>query len=1677
MGSPSSKPPEQQYALLRFLQREGKVSAEDITRLEASAQEKGRSLFEVLEAEAIIAEKDLAVLLATKLRLRLIDLTSFPFDPQMSRELKETIATRYNVVPIRVDDTSIEVAIANPLDIEALKAVEFATGKRVHALVATRQEVADALGHVYRLQESLDQFLQHVPDEAVTLNELLDEGGDLRTIAREAELPPVVKLADLILIEGIKSRASDVHIEPGTDAVAVRYRLDGILEESFRFPKWVQNALIARLKVMAKLDITERRIPQDGRIQLRYTDRIVDLRVSSLPAQHGEKITLRILDASTGLKPLDRLGFGANELQRLRDAIRKPEGLILVTGPTGSGKTTTLYALLREKLSPNLNIVTIENPIEYQLKGINQVEVNDKQGLTFAGVLRSVLRQDPDVILVGEIRDKETAQIAMQAAQTGHLVLSTVHTNDAPAAVTRLVDLGIEPFVVASTIHLVVAQRLVRRVCQACSEPYTPSEEHRRLLRLDDAAVAQLRQGRGCPACRQTGFAGRSGVYEVMPISPAMTKLIEGGANETAIRQLARVEGFASIAEGAQEKLLAGQTTPDEMLRVVQVNEYTPRCPGCQRDVADDYTVCPHCSAVLRTMCRACGKPFDAAWTSCAYCGAAAKPDASGATEPAAEGEVRQRTYKALVVDDNAAIRDIVRLTLERSQLNLSVVLAEDGAKALALAATERPDVVILDLQMPNIDGFEVCRRLRSDVHTAFVPVLMLTAQTGQESVTQGFASGADDYVTKPFKRQDLLTRIRRMLERTYGKHAVAPEDPAVAAADFAASAGGRGVAELELEAVAAGAEAFVAATYEPAPATAIQPGLDELRGALQRLRVEHERALEEVRANAAATAAAVQELRAASHDAAPGAAASDTVDTVAELRADLARREAARDAQITALTHATDLTELRASVRDLAERLEREHGAGGKAKGRNGSDGSDVEISAALRAEMEALRARTQEIDERVASVVRREGECGALRGLVEQHQARLNTLAARLEGQTSETDTAADERVAETIRDLAATRSGLAATESDLAALRSDLGDVRRIMAELTAAQESAVGDVRREIAELGAGQEAVLETRVLARDYEREIAALRGRTEELDERLARVRQEADAAPLRDVVAQQGTRLDGLADRVERELAETRRRLDAVTSETARHDATDRERERATADALAAVRVSLDAMQAMLGETSAEARRAAVELIESRIESVGTAVEEARAAHAAATDGTLARLAADTDQRVAATLQMIEELRRDLERQAAERDATFAERFLGREHARELDALCARTHELAERLNAVAGDADGGALRDALEEQGGRLELLGDRLERELDEARRARDDVAAEIARRAEIDAHERRATVELVASRLEGVGATLDEMRTEQEARFGALVARFEHDAMEAGRAAAERDAATTRELAATRADLGDLRRIVAEIAAVHDRAVGEVRRELEAMAVETGVEARRAAAELLESRVEGVRGAFEEAQAAQAESTQAAVASVAADTAERLAAIVQAFEELRAEVERQLASVREIVASAAVPAADADELEVSVSRLERLQRADREAVSEAVRRCETRLAELECRVNDADDVSAHVVEEVSGVAAHLVALRDVVQDQQREKRDVALHGFSTASLVTEYADALLQRISDVSETISAILEYAKAPIIAALSVGAALDELSAPADEEPDQRPDEQLREV
>jgi type II secretory ATPase GspE/PulE/Tfp pilus assembly ATPase PilB-like protein len=449
---------------------------------------------------------------------------------------------------------------------------------------------------------------------------------------------PIVDMVDLVVKSALKSRASDIHIEPTDDHVIVRHRLDGLLKEVTDFPKWMHDGLVARIKIMAGLDIAEKRLPQDGRIHVATEDGAeVDLRVSTLRTIFGEKIVLRLLDHRKGVPPLEELGMSAPALEHLRFFLRHQHGMVLVVGPTGSGKTTTLSSALASIRSERTNIVTIEDPVEYQIPGINQTQINSKINLTFASALRSILRQDPDVVLVGEIRDQETARIAMQAAQTGHLVLSTLHTDDAPSCVTRLTDIGIEPYVTASALIGVVAQRLVRRLCTDCRRPYTPEPETLRAMGLSDEDQRPLTFYRavGCERCKRIGYRGRVGIYEIMSVTDDLRRLVAQRGSETQLRETAVASGMISLGEDGLLKVKAGMTTPQELLRVVtEVRHTRACCASCGTRMLADFTACPTCGQRLGITCVHCRRPVQPEWRFCPYC---AKPAASSGSLASAE--------------------------------------------------------------------------------------------------------------------------------------------------------------------------------------------------------------------------------------------------------------------------------------------------------------------------------------------------------------------------------------------------------------------------------------------------------------------------------------------------------------------------------------------------------------------------------------------------------------------------------------------------------------------------------------------------------------------------------------------------------------------------------------------------------------------------------------------------------------------------------------------------------------------------------------------------------------------------------------------------------------------------------------------------------------------------------
>ncbi|WP_380168495.1 GspE/PulE family protein [Jannaschia sp. R86511] len=525
----------------------------------------GRPLGRILVEMGHITEAQLVAALASQIGLDFVDLSDHAVDATAVAVLNPAIARRHTVLPIGYDEQGrLLLAMADPGNVFALDDVRQITGREPRPIVATRDDLLAAIDRYCRADADMDDITN-----AMDADELEDELSHVREIVEDA---PIVKYVNMLITQAIQDRASDIHVEPGEDNLRIRYRIDGVLHEIMRSPKAIASGVTSRLKIMSDIDIAERRKPQDGRLSINANGRKIDLRVATLPTVWGEKIVMRILDNSNTRMGLRDLGFSEENFDRFEQSYTKPYGAILVTGPTGSGKSTTLYATLNVVSKPEINVITVEDPVEYRLPGINQVQVNPKAGLTFAAALRSILRSDPDVVLLGEIRDHETAQISIEAALTGHLVLSTLHTNDAPSAITRLTEMDVEPFLVGSALDSVLAQRLARKLCSKCAEEYTPERDDLRAVRFglpDDEPVPVLRRPVGCPSCAKTGYKGRLALHEVMTVSEEIERLTVSRASATEIAAVAREQGMTTLRQDGMAKVRAGVTTIDEILRVV----------------------------------------------------------------------------------------------------------------------------------------------------------------------------------------------------------------------------------------------------------------------------------------------------------------------------------------------------------------------------------------------------------------------------------------------------------------------------------------------------------------------------------------------------------------------------------------------------------------------------------------------------------------------------------------------------------------------------------------------------------------------------------------------------------------------------------------------------------------------------------------------------------------------------------------------------------------------------------------------------------------------------------------------------------------------------------------------------------------------------------------------------
>jgi len=670
--------------------------------------EKGSRIGKLLVDLGHATEAQICEAIAEQLNIPAADLSAVDIPNDVLNRVTKELVTKYVCLPWFVEGRDLFLIMSDPTNAEAADAVAFHAGLRVKPVIAPESEVVEAIARFYAAEESsLAQFDNiDLADQLLVVTEqeadLADEDAE-----QAASAAPLVKLVNAIIADAIRTGASDIHIEPQEKGVNLRYRVDGMLRQVMNMPKRVQGKTISRIKIMAHMDISERRKPQDGRTFIRVGGKGYDLRISTLPTADGEKCVLRILVQERAKVALEDLGFEGEVLGEFKEILERPQGMILVTGPTGSGKTSTLYAALNFLKDEATNIVTVEDPVEYRLAGANQVAVSEKAGLSFAAGLRSILRQDPDVIMVGEIRDLETAQIAFQAAQTGHLVLSTLHTNDAPSAMTRLVEMGMPAYVVASSVLAVQAQRLVRRLCDC------------KTVNPDLSASPK-----GCDGCRFTGFKGRIGVYELMRVTPRVRSVLIARGSDDVVRRSAQATGMRSMYQDALMKVKRGLSTEEEVRRVV---------PPDETDLPETSEESPP------------------------------TPVVPAALSP---GAASQRPVRILVADDDPPVLEILKDILEGERFEVLVAL--NGTEALAAVYRERPDLVLTDLHMPGMDGLELLRRLRGDLSTCQIPVIFLTVVESLDAETRAFDLGADDYIGKPLQKAKLLSRVRRALFRAH---------------------------------------------------------------------------------------------------------------------------------------------------------------------------------------------------------------------------------------------------------------------------------------------------------------------------------------------------------------------------------------------------------------------------------------------------------------------------------------------------------------------------------------------------------------------------------------------------------------------------------------------------------------------------------------------------------------------------------------------------------------------------------------------------------------------------------------------------------------------------------------------------------------------------------------------
>lgn len=658
-----------------------------------------------------------------------IDISNIKVDSALLEMCPEGLCLEYQFIPVRKNERELVIATRNPLNVVMLDDLSFRFDRRIIASFARPDFIVPKIASLFQNGDAaFEMALEGMDDEYAISQEFEDssEMANLDELKKGAEDSPIINLVNRIIIQAMKIESSDIHIEAGERQSVVRMRVDGLLRNMMKFPAKAHALVVSRIKIMARLDISNSRTPQDGRSHIKLWGKKYDIRISTLPSMYGEKVVLRILDKGGLALGLNMLGFDEHSYEKVCESIRLSSGSVLVTGPTGSGKTTTLYSFLHSIRNEALNIITVEDPIEYQIEGVNHVPVNTKAGMTFAKALRSILRQDPDVVMVGEIRDQETAQIAMHAAQTGHLVLSTLHTNDAPSTITRLLNLEVEPSVLASSLNLIVGQRLVRRLCPKCKQQVSPDDESAK--RFDIPAAVRFYEKRGCSDCMDSGYRGRLAIFEVMHVGDRMRKLISEGADQQMLMQAAREADMFTLFEDGLAKALAGHTSIEEVMRVCAVPEFF----SLREQLNEKYQLQPYGTAHRMQ------------------------------DKVVVEEQVTTDQKTILIVDDSKDLRDLVKMVLQSE--GYSVIEAEDGEQAWNRLSGVKPSLVLSDVEMPNMSGIELLQCIRSESSFNDMPVVMLTSHKAEEEEVLGLTIGADDYIGKPVEPLKLKARIKRTL-------------------------------------------------------------------------------------------------------------------------------------------------------------------------------------------------------------------------------------------------------------------------------------------------------------------------------------------------------------------------------------------------------------------------------------------------------------------------------------------------------------------------------------------------------------------------------------------------------------------------------------------------------------------------------------------------------------------------------------------------------------------------------------------------------------------------------------------------------------------------------------------------------------------------------------------------